>query len=751
MKKYLLFLFALLTTATVWAQTGQDGVWTYHLTTGGCYITGYTGNWAVTNLTIPKTLNGLDVVGFSSDALTYEDNGGIHYLPLRTITFYEDAKVEDMPNVQQASFQWVDLIDDAGTVVAHGTLPASMTQIGDAFKGSGITTLNMPGVTSIGFSAFEGCNSLTSVTFQKAATIGEYAFSRIGSTCKVTYPGPMDNWSAINVEFSPNLVVEGGTDNEQRWYLGWCGDEFDDRPNVSYYSETSCLYWTIDTDGNMVFDCLPHAMDLDNYLPYQIIKSKSWDKTKVKTLTLSHVYLLGRYEVGGVVVWPQEFQDHMNLTSVVINEGLVQIGAGAFSGDCDAVKSIVLPSSLTYLGSDALRGCRNLEDIYFEGTKTQWDNVEKGNFLSLLYEGVTCTEHWRCAVTFDANGHGTAPVAQTNLWSNEAKVAEPTAPTADGWLFTGWYTDAACTTRWNFGSDVVPGDMTLYAGWAEVLGSGYTLEVPEQVTIAPYAEWTTVTVDVTALQMQMMDNGKTPTFLRLIFNYGTLKNEADNSITIPFKLATMDNNTEMEQSNQNVYEAGQKQFRIHISSSSWNAATPGTYSGTISYKTRWRLDDNTWSDDLESGTIPVTVTVPESNTFAITVPESFENGSVTCDKTEAAEGETVTLTVTPNNGYELESLTVTTADGEPSGAPSLRAPLRANVDLTPGENGIYTFEMPAAPVTINATFKETTVTGVEDINAAQPKSGQRYNMMGQPVGNDYKGIVIQDGRKVIVR
>lgn len=46
---------------------------------------------------------------------------------------------------------------------------------------------------------------------------------------------------------------------------------------------------------------------------------------------------------------------------------------------------------------------------------------------------------------------------------------------------------------------------------------------------------------------------------------------------------------------------------------------------------------------------------------------------------------------------------------------------------------------------------ESTSTGVIDINTAQPKTGQRYNMMGQPVGNDYKGIVIEAGRKIIVR
>ncbi len=98
----------------------------------------------------------------------------------------------------------------------------------------------------------------------------------------------------------------------------------------------------------------------------------------------------------------------------------------------------------------------------------------------------------------------------------------------------------------------------------------------------------------------------------------------------------------------------------------------------------------------------------------------------------------------------MENLIVTIVDGEPSGAPMLRLH-GGSIELTPGENGTYTFDMPAAPVTVNATFKETTVTGVTDINAAQPKTGARYNLMGQPVGKDYKGIVIEDGKKILVK
>ena len=67
-------------------------------------------------------------------------------------------------------------------------------------------------------------------------------------------------------------------------------------------------------------------------------------------------------------------------------------------------------------------------------------------------------------VTFDANGHGTAPQAQ-NVTSGE-KATEPAAPTATGYIFGGWYTEAECTHKYDF-STAVTKNITLYAKWTE--------------------------------------------------------------------------------------------------------------------------------------------------------------------------------------------------------------------------------------------------------------------------------------------
>ncbi|MBR5970262.1 MAG: InlB B-repeat-containing protein, partial [Lachnospiraceae bacterium] len=56
-------------------------------------------------------------------------------------------------------------------------------------------------------------------------------------------------------------------------------------------------------------------------------------------------------------------------------------------------------------------------------------------------------------VTFDANGHGTAPSAVT-VTEGET-LARPSDLSEEGFTFTGWYRDSAATTQWSFDIDTV--------------------------------------------------------------------------------------------------------------------------------------------------------------------------------------------------------------------------------------------------------------------------------------------------------
>lgn len=96
------------------------------------------------------------------------------------------------------------------------------------------------------------------------------------------------------------------------------------------------------------------------------------------------------------------------------------------------------------------------------------------------------TVYQPCTVTFDANGHGTAPAALEGVVPGTV-VQEPAALTAEGWTFLGWYREPTGENHWNFAVDLVEGDMTLYAVWMAqpVVTPEPTPEPTQQPTPAP--------------------------------------------------------------------------------------------------------------------------------------------------------------------------------------------------------------------------------------------------------------------------
>ena len=82
-----------------------------------------------------------------------------------------------------------------------------------------------------------------------------------------------------------------------------------------------------------------------------------------------------------------------------------------------------------------------------------------------------------------------------------------------------------------------------------------------------------------------------------------------------------------------------------------------------------------------------------SSSYPITVPDKTENGSVAVSPKTASKGSTVTISVTPDSGYVLETIFVTDKNGN-------------DLKLTDKGNGKYTFTMPGSKVEVKATFME---------------------------------------------
>ncbi|MBR4016137.1 MAG: S-layer homology domain-containing protein [Anaerotignum sp.] len=72
-----------------------------------------------------------------------------------------------------------------------------------------------------------------------------------------------------------------------------------------------------------------------------------------------------------------------------------------------------------------------------------------------------------------------------------------------------------------------------------------------------------------------------------------------------------------------------------------------------------------------------------------------ENGKITVNPAKAASGSTVKVTLTPDEGFEADSVTVKDKDGN-------------NVSVTKESDGTYSFKMPAGKVTVSGSFKEKT-------------------------------------------
>ena len=79
--------------------------------------------------------------------------------------------------------------------------------------------------------------------------------------------------------------------------------------------------------------------------------------------------------------------------------------------------------------------------------------------------------------------------------------------------------------------------------------------------------------------------------------------------------------------------------------------------------------------------------------YPVSTPSKGGNGSVSSNAKNAASGSTVTITVKPDSGYQLETLAVTDHRGNA-------------LKLTDQGNGTYTFTMPSGQVDVKATFTQ---------------------------------------------
>lgn len=319
--------------------------------------------------------------------------------------------------------------------------PEGLTAISDAaFYNNDLTSVDLPeGITSIGVHAFE-TNNLASVDLPDGVTtIGRYAFSE-NDLASVGLPEAL---TSIGIyAFFENQLAS----------LRIPGTVTDIGNNAFWGNRLTSVAIPdgVTTIGHGVFgENDLTSVDLPNGITN--IGIHAFGSNRLTSVDLPDE----------VTIIDHGAFDNNELTSVVIPEGVTAVQRSAFARNSDltAVKFTGPAPTIQGAADDPEPSFGNDPRLLIQ-YPVAYGQAGPGSYSSPLWHGYSA-QPYGLIVTFDATG-GTliAPVTV----DNDEAVAKPVAPTREGYVFTGWYTDREATIEYDFASPVTE-TLTLYAGW----------------------------------------------------------------------------------------------------------------------------------------------------------------------------------------------------------------------------------------------------------------------------------------------
>ena len=377
-------------------------------------------------------------------------------------------------------------------------IPAGVREIhGDALHGAnGITSVYIPaGVTKIGRAAFAFLSGLTSVTYEGsedewalvAIEDGNDALSEaeIHFTREIVSRGNCGA-DAINLTWKlyddGELVIEGT--GEMKFYTSGGAPWYENRElitavtvreGVSSIAEKA--FYGCDKLASLSLpsslekmpagvlincDALAEVTVAEGNARFRTEEGVVYDGSTLlwcpRDKSGSFAISLGTKKIGN-----SAFAGCAALTGITIPSGVTYLDYGAFSG-CTSLQTVALPLTVESIRYDVFSGCGALTDVFFDGTRDQWNTIEIAGGNDALSAAVLHLGAY--VIRFKPNGGENAPEPQTKR-HGEPLTLPTEIPTRPDYTFLGWSAAANAETADYLpgGSYTADGDATLYAVW----------------------------------------------------------------------------------------------------------------------------------------------------------------------------------------------------------------------------------------------------------------------------------------------
>ena len=157
---------------------------------------------------------------------------------------------------------------------------------------------------------------------------------------------------------------------------------------------------------------------------------------------------------------PRIYNSTIDMGAYEYNNTAYSVSFNSQGGSSVPSQSVIDGNPVTIPTPDPNRDC-----FVFRGWHKEAGCINAWNFeTDVVTSDITLYAKWSttCIVTFNSQGGSSVAPAHVEYGNI---VSQPTPPNRYGYAFKGWFKEANCINAWNFDTDVVTSDITLYAKW----------------------------------------------------------------------------------------------------------------------------------------------------------------------------------------------------------------------------------------------------------------------------------------------